>query len=310
MALPQPLLRIKNAVLRRAARHSAPARLMRGLPESWFGPDCISNADHVFIGGCARSGTSILRETLGRHSRLGIGPETPLFSQRPNLQKIAAMWEIDVQQLTDRVRGSASLTEFVDGFFAMRLAQTGKARYVEKSIGNVEAIPKILALYPNARFIHMLRDGRDVACSLRHFPLYGWNGFGISGQAVNRSIAASAALWKWYAGCGLAHRDHPRCLEVRYEELMADPQAQLGRICAFLGEPFEMEMLASDPVDPSAWQRARFLGNPDAGSGIRPAQTGRWRSEMSPAEQRDFRHIAGSLLVAAGYESGDDWIMG
>lgn len=305
------LLILRDAFLRRLVHKTAPARLMAGLPARWFGPDHKSDADWIFVGGSMRSGTSILRETLGRHRRLAIGPETALFSQRPNLHKLAHYLDMDVRALADMVRAAPSLTHFADSLFQLRLTATGKPRYVDKTPANVEAISKILQLYPRARFIHMLRDGRDVACSLRTFNAYGWNGFFKSSakDGVHRTIADGAALWRWYASNGLAHRGHPRCLEVRYEDLMANPRAELERICAFVGEEFDPAMLSSEPAPDSDVLRKRFNANPAAGQGINPASVGRWRRDMSPAEQLEFCHAAGALLIASGYESDDSWIM-
>ena len=125
---------------------------------------------------------------------------------------------------------SAGLRAFYRGYAAAR----GKTRYGDKTPTHTADMDVLSRVLPEARFIHIIRDGRDVAASLRGLPFAPGDG----------GIAASAAAWRdtiWRARRAAAHLPH--YTEVRYEALVTEPERVLRELCDFLELEFAPEML-------------------------------------------------------------------
>ncbi len=167
---------------------------------------------------------------------------------------------------------------------------------------------RVHAVLPESHFIHLIRDGRDVALSQ------------LEVHHGNDEVADAAA--EWVAGIEKARKTGGRIgdsyLEVRYEDLVDDPQPVLERICARIGLEFEPAMLEyhrgaeerlaetvrelsrGDGEAVTAEQRAAQHANVS-----KPPQrerAGRWRRDMSAEQQRAFESVAGDLLADLGYE--------
>jgi hypothetical protein len=114
---------------------------------------------------------------------------------------------------------SASFREFVDRVFEVILTKAGKTRWAEKTPSNCYCIPEFLSLYPFGKYVHVVRDGRDVVESL---------------TKRNASPEASVRRWLYDTVTGLPHRENDRYHEVKYEELVTHPEHTLARLLAFL----------------------------------------------------------------------------
>lgn len=261
--------------------------------------------DAVFVGGCGRSGTTLFKEVLNRHPRLACGPETSLYGLPFSIDNIAVPWNIDRAELEHLQESSRHLVEFADRFAERFLRQEDKQRWVEKTPNNIRAISRILTWYPNARFVHVIRDGRDVACSLRNHPKERIEQGRIVPIETHNPMDRCAKRWLEDVSSGLAFRDHPRVIEVRYEDLVRDPAGQFGRVCGFIGEAFDDSMLQASAREPA--RPGQNLNNPGAGSRITPKAIGRWARDLSESERRVVRDIAGELLIALGYADDRAW---
>jgi len=156
----------------------------------------------------------------------------------------------------------------------------------------VSRIRVLGAQFPEARFVHLIRDGRDVALSLAE-----------SFDRAPQTSAQAALYWSERVRAGREQGGalpSGRYLELRYEELVAEPEATVRRLCDFLEIPYEAAMLERAGVD-------RVLaGYPDPG--VHPHLAGPissrrdWRREMGAAERRQFELLAGPLLAELGYE--------
>jgi hypothetical protein len=277
-----------------------------------------------FVVGVERSGTTLLRLMLDSHPALAIPFETHFTHKLA-----AAPGGLSPQAFLDLVTASPSwpnlgveraalaaavtaMTPFsaAEGARAFyRLAAAGKPRWGDKTPSYLRSMPAIARLLPEARFVHIIRDGRDAAISSRGL----W--FGLGGDPTQAARA-------WADQIGRARKDAralPHYLEARYEDLVLDPEATLRRICAFVELPYDAAMLgyhrtaaarlaevaqpfgrgAAD-LSPEAFVaiHARTQAPPDAG------RIGRWRREMPAADVRRFERVAGRLLAALGYETG------
>lgn len=170
----------------------------------------------------------------------------------------------------------------------------GKRWYGDKTPGYVLHLDLLAGLFPEAKFIHIIRDGRDVALGYVQRPEWG-----------PRTVPEAAFYWRsrlrrgQAAGARLGSR---RYREVRYEAFIEDPATTAAELCEFIGIPFAPEMLnyyergtsfAATSKDPQAFTA---LSRPPT-KGLRD-----WRKNMDAADVRTFEYIAGDLLADLGYE--------
>jgi len=200
-------------------------------------------------------------------------------------------WNLDPERAHAAVTAAHPET-FADlsaTLFALYTADQGKQRWGDKTPGYVTYIPLIDELFPNAQFVHIVRDGREVAVSLSE---RGWG---------PRSAIAGAFWWRRKTRMGLrAGRALPddRYLEVHLEDLIADPERELRGICAFLGEQYSPLMLEyPDQVD-APWE------DPAATVHLTKAPTANlrdWRTGRSPREQEAVESVCSPVLADLGY---------
>ncbi|WP_436796321.1 sulfotransferase family protein [Actinospongicola halichondriae] len=268
----------------------------------------------AFILGAPRSGTSWLSKLLGTHPSLVAPPETHLFSRY--LAPMHQTWSHHRSAFDevrreiaagvaprDRVFGLATVLtsqdfdrltkDFVDGTMDRVIASKPGARIVvEKTPAHSNHVDLIDRLTDgNALFIHLIRDGREVAESLvRVSSTWGrrW--------APNDPDAA-AAMWRRFVLGALEARElDDRYIEVRYEALVRSPQDELDRIFDFLGvSPLHIDPKADGTVVPVA-PTAFTTGTPEP-QGFR-GEASRW----SPDIAFEIERIAGPLMASLGYE--------
>jgi hypothetical protein len=170
----------------------------------------------------------------------------------------------------------------------------GKERWADKTPLYLRHLDELAAVWPEARFVVLVRDGRDVALSLLGVP------FGPN------NVWAAARFWAdgIRRGQDAEQRFPDRVATVRYEDLCADPAAEARRLCAFLGLEFDDEMLAIERADPAKLDPDKAAWFTGLAEGINAAAVGRWRRDLSPRDQRLFSALAGPELEALGYDPG------
>lgn len=239
------------------------------------------SAPPIFIVGCGHSGTSVLLNILDMHPHIHAVP----FESRVFLK---SRWKI-------------ALARF---FWNKNAIAAGKQRWAEKTPNHVHAIGRILEIYPDARILLIIRDGRDVAVSLR-----------------KRTGDFSAGVTRWVEDnrAGEPFWDHPQVFRLTYEEMVGNFDVVIPCVCEFLGEPYDAAMRnfhqrrldlfrsgASSPPPSEAgehhnqhrnWQINQQLFN----------GSGKWQGEMSSDEKAIFKHQAGQMLIDYGYAVDMNW---
>jgi hypothetical protein len=196
-------------------------------------------------------------------------------------------------------RRAISYADFVSEVFDLYGAHARKPLVGDKTPGYVQDLPLLHELWPQARFVHLVRDGRDVCLSVLQ-----WNRAGkTTGRFAtwDEDRLTTAALW-WErfvrlgreAGAMLGPRLY---LELRYERLVAEPAGSCADLCAFLDLPYEETMLRFHEG------RTKADSELSAKKAWRPVTAGirDWRSQMSPADVERFEAAAGGLLEELGY---------
>jgi protein-tyrosine sulfotransferase len=258
-----------------------------------LGPAYISETSPIVIGGCGSSGTTLVRRMLNRHPAISCGPESTVFLDRiTGPDELAARMGFVPSEIEGWQRGSRSQAEFIDRFQAACLSRARKRVWADKTPENIRRLDFVWRHFPRARFVHVFRDGRDVACSLRRQD---WMKPRERGSAD--AIARCAAYWVERVSLRHAGTGDPRYAEVRYEDLVRDPAATLRSLLAFLELDWSDRVLTSD---------AKSHSDPAAGPAF-ASSVGRWRTELSEPEIATVKSIAGELLIELGYETNDAW---
>jgi hypothetical protein len=227
-------------------------------------------ADPVFVLCAGRSGSTLLRFVLDAHPDLACPPETRLAE---TCSRLAAVWsQLDrtgpvggVDRLADAalrgVRGA------VEAMIAPYLDRRGKRRFCDKSLGTAEYASLLVRLFPGARFLCLFRHPMDVIASGIEATPWGLNGFGFDRYAAAEPGNAVQALARYWVDHVAAIRRvqalmPERCHQVRYEDLVTDPQAVADGVFDFLGVPgvpavaercFSAERERSGPADYKIW---------------------------------------------------------
>jgi hypothetical protein len=270
----------------------------------------------LFIVGCGRSGTTLVRAMLDSHPDLAVAHESffvPWVAHRRPLYESGAQFdsrrficdllhaydfskwllsseEVEAALVNGHIR---SVAEGVRRVFELYARKQGKRRYADKSPRYALHMGRIVDLLPEACFLHVIRDGRNVALSLIEQP-FGPNSLGGCSihwrDHVQHARAAGKALGK------------ARYQELKYEDLIDEPEACLSRLCDFIGLRFDEEMLhyfeRADSVIATTGQQGhhRSLFLPPTKS-IRS-----WQDSMSGPQVGVFESSAGDLLKSLGYE--------
>lgn len=238
----------------------------------------------IFIVGCGHSGTSLMLAILGNHPCINpIPTESAIFLQ------------------TD-----ASVQNAMRGWDA-ECTTAGKARWTEKTPPHIFQIHRFLAIRPKAQIILMLRDGRDVVCSLK--PRIGYAAF-------------EDRLYRWIYDnqAGLPYWQHPQVKVVKYEDLVTSTEATLRDLCQFLGENYSPQLLDyhktehrwySDKIEKPEAIKTHDDHNTNRNWQINQPifdGRGRWLAEMTEAEKEQFKNSpAQSLLEKFGYVTDRNW---
>lgn len=271
--------------------------------------------DPFFIVGVGRSGTTLLRLMLHSHPRLAIPYETHFLTQyvdehtdveehlpdaalrslieRMLAEPMLAQWDesFSVDEVVAAARGN-DLRAAVDAVYRCYANAKGKARWGDKS-DYLDRMHLINRLFPTARFIHIVRDGRDVAASVMRMT---WG---------PTDLIAAAHWWDEHVRLGRrmgAILGPSRYTEVRFEDLVAAPQETLTRLCEFLGEAYEPAMLdyhrESAAAIPEERKHQHYNNDtpPDAN------RTYAWKKSLSATQAELFQRYARRSLAELDYE--------
>ena len=269
-------------------------RVTRVRQHRWRHRAYTSQERHVIIGGTPRSGTTLVRRTLDRHPDLCCGPETSiLLPGGLRIDQVATAYKWPASELRELMASSASQGAFVDAFARRYRERRRRPRWAEKTPLNVLCFEWVLERFPQARLVHVVRDGRDVVCSMRQHPDRRW----VDGVEVKelrpQPVEDYMRRWVRDTEAGIALRGDARYIEIRYEELVEDPERILSEMLGALDEPWLPELLV---------ERTPKGGGPaHANSRITTSSVGRWRQDLTADERAKVHAIGGALLTRLGY---------
>jgi len=308
-----------------------------------------------FVAGEMRSGTSWLRRTLDAHPEIACGQEGSFFGRDYDHEEIP-VYAGPVSSLTRALAGSdefrvwhelpwnrwtdcyeedlRNLTRLsIDYFLAKEVARTGKRIVGDKSPQHTGCLDEIHEIYPDARVIHIVRDGRDVAVSavhhwwrlakdqpggvfeltpeeleIRDAYLEDREGFLASGRSIFTEERLGQLARRWSYRVGKAHQDGTalygeKYLELRYEDLLRDAPNTLWRILKLLRARRDDKVIERC-ILASSFERAsnRRQGEEDSRSFFRKGVAGDWRGVFTERDREIYEELAGDQLIRTGYD--------
>lgn len=282
---------------------------------------------YVFIVGSPRSGTTLLQRVVDAHPdvaifhemwwivqwyerRIGLTPDataTPELvshlAEHRKFRRRLRMGRKELERVLPPLLREAgepvSYARFMSGVFDLYGEAEGKRLVGDKTPEYVQNIPTLHHLWPEARFVHLIRDGRDVCLSVTN-----WDKPNLEADRLTTRedpVSALALWWEWHVqlGCEAGESLGPGLYhEVRYEYLVSQPAEECAKLCEFLDIPYNDAMLRfhqdQEREDPGL----------DAKKAWRPVTSGLrdWRSQMPAEDVKRFEAVAGDLLDELGYE--------
>jgi hypothetical protein len=258
-----------------------------------------------FVVGCPRSGTTLLSVMLGRHSRLAMTPETAFYSEiaptladpgRPPLREILAGWSrlpelgLEPDPVVIRCGGRETPGRVFAAILELYAERRDKPHCGEKTPGHLGHLDALMADFPAAKVIVIIRDGRDTALSIAALPWW------------SDSLAAAAEIWRGAAAIARAAlaRDPARVIGVHYEDLVRMPQTVLARLMDFVGLAFEPGQLDAAVASPVVLARSL----PWKGRALAPidhTRVGRWRLPVHAEHASYLNKALADELAFFGY---------
>lgn len=291
-------------------RHNADPFSAGGEPRSDASPSSAAGFNPFFIVGCQRSGTTALAVMFDRHSALAVPSETQFFCTFVRLDSRKRL-PMTHEQLLSRAcddffihqtglryeemieifrRYEPTYPNLFRAILESFAAKQGKRRTAEKSCDHIHHVPELLRLFPGARVICIIRDGRDVVQSM----IAAWG---------TKLLGSLCRLWIMKARVAARlQRKLPRdrFTMVKYGDLILRPDEEMKRLCEFIGEEFEPSQLdkksesASVPVAELDW-KAKAKDRPDA------SRVGAWRRNGDPERIAQLNFYMGPMLRKWGF---------
>ncbi|HEX5197392.1 MAG TPA: sulfotransferase [Gaiellales bacterium] len=236
----------------------------------------------LFLVSSERSGSTLMRLMLDHHPGIAFASETDFVvervsdaGERPPVMEYAD-WLTTVRAFDYKIDRSLDYDDLVNDFLRQKQRSSADKPLVGATVHR--QFHRLRFLWPNARYIHLIRDPRDVSRSVTQ---KGWAG----------NVYQAAEFWINAEGCWdalLPHLDSGQFVELHYEDLVTRPQSELARVCGFIGVEFDPSMLEYQKT-------ARQYPPPD------PTLAFRWKSKMAPGDVALVESRTGRLLERRGY---------
>jgi len=267
----------------------------------------------VFLVGCPRSGTTLLQRLLDAHPLVAVAPETHFIrrfwlsrdsrgdlANTVNFERVVAEiiampefgdMRLDAGSFRLAARHVPRSYPALFNLLLRSFAQRRGAQVVgEKTPNHLLYMATLEKFFPNARFVHIIRDPRAVVSSWRTVP---WS---------TGTIAGDTKVWRRYLHTAWAQPPRHGALHtIHYEALARDPEKELRGICQFLGLPFERAMLEFHRREPETLDLAREPWKRSASSPVHAHSIEQWQRTLTRTELAEIERLTWSEMRRLGY---------
>ncbi len=267
----------------------------------------------VFIIGSSRSGTTLLQMIMNSHPNIAMYGEIHFFNEicgvlggcEKKRKNICDFIDNDLRRayhvhllpkldaVLDKVKDKLSDKSFTGIEFYIALMESfseleSKRRYGEKTNENIRYIAELFSIFPQSRIIHIVRDPRDVVSSMMSMP---W---------ASNDILANTLRWRAELSNVRKYKEDDRIFEIRYEDLIQNPEQICRSICDFIGEPFSPQMLeydrkAKNYIVNEPWKER-------TGKSLDNAAKQRWKRDLTSWQVCVLQALVGGLMKSYGYK--------
>ncbi len=267
----------------------------------------------VFIVGVPRSGTTLLRVVLDSHPNLAVGPECPWISGNyGQVVSFRHLYESLISHKSGPIQNfnyidekvvAASLGKAIGDILQVYAESNGKQRWIEKTPDNIAFIPFLKTVFPKAKYIHIIRDGRDVAVSSYQARHQWGTHINCNGKRLENTIINCLKRWnlwlsqfqQWIVEFDLdVHA-------LKYEDFIANPRKTVEGVLSFIDEPWDDRVL--NYLDFSHDLPSREMGTKDVISKEKFSSdsVGRWKIDFVLTDKLRYKFVAGKTLKQFGY---------
>ena len=276
----------------------------------------FTDCSPIFVVGAGRSGTTLLQLMLNAHPDIAIAGELgffdeilllrskipdlsnperidQLFALLPSLARHQYLTEVEAIFPTAQARLQADAAPSYEKLYRYILEGYGRLRgarrFGEKTPSNIRHLEALVAIFPNCKVIHVVRDPRANVASRRKMPM-------MSTDVITNTIKWNIDI---YYGIAFSQTYHQNYCEINYEKLVSDPVTTLQHVCHFLGEPYDDRMLeyhrsSQEYIKDEPWKAG--TEKPVYRSSIEA-----WRRELSEGQIYLIERIAGRQMTRYGY---------
>ena len=271
-------------IFRYAATQDIPTATRNLFESSYWGGGGLGNLPRHRLAAAAAAVQRLWRDAPARNARPSTLLDFSVFDRRALKRELLAC---------------ATGDEYCRRFFEFVGARLKPGAYlVEKTPNHILVTPFIRSVFPQARLIAVYRDGRDVAVSDRFFSAR-------RGRTWN--LPDSARYWRRLIEAQRAYASQFDIFTCSYESLLENGATTVAALLRFLGLPADGHIASMLQYSSISFMTGRRSGQEDQGSFYRKGIRGDWRNHFSEEDKRQFKEIAGDLLIELGYERDTNW---
>ncbi len=265
----------------------------------------ISTFPIIMVGGCPRSGTTLIQNVLKICKGVG-GPyeEICVFQDVKDYELIKNAFDIEKGKLTNMIKKSKKDNILLAEFILKKYMKKRKIKYIIlKAPKNVLFLEEIFKYFPHVKYINIVRDGRDVVVSMKKFFK----------EQLKENHPIDVDIRTWVTCINQANKFKKKTnkfIEIKYEEFVENPEEQIKNICKFIGlvEPNKKELnqfykkINISKIKNISESHSKQLSQP-----LYKKSIGNWKNKLTNEQKEIFKQIAGETLIKKGYEKDLKW---
>jgi len=269
----------------------------------WRDSSYVSTEDPVVIGGAGRSGTTLLSAILNAHPAIYCGDEQRLLVRDGvSVAHISDPLQLSQERVHEVALDSDTRGQFLEQTIRVAKDEHGASLFATKYPAYAFELRWIFETFPNARFVHMCRDGRDVAVSLReHEDQIGARYDATYDEEGRLSMTYCAENWRTFVNAVRPYLEDARVHTVHYEDLARSPEQTARSLFSFLDVKEDLTAVEQHQRGLEGRTSSQHEHHQRLGEEINDDRVGRWRSALTDAQVNRYEQIAGDELDLLGY---------